>query len=54
MAAAVPLLLAVPPAGVCHATPHDTAGEIAALGLGLALLPWIGPVARRLLGRPVC
>ena len=52
IAGALPLLLAVPPSGMCHASPHDTAGEIAALGLGIALLPWLGPVARRLLGRP--
>jgi hypothetical protein len=52
MAGAIPLLLAVPPQSLCHATPHDTAGEIAALGLGLALLPWVGPVARGLFGRP--
>jgi hypothetical protein len=51
MVGAVPLLLAVPPAGwSCHAALHDRAGELASLGMVLGVIPWVGPVARRLRG----
>lgn len=51
MAAAVLPLLAIPASGVgCMAGLHDGAGELASIALGLALLPWAGPVVRRLRG----
>ena len=48
MLAAAPLLLAIPESGACHASTHDRAGELAALGMAFATLPWLGPMRRAL------
>lgn len=49
MTGAIPLLLAVPPTGwACHAALHDRAGELAAIGMGLGVMPWVAPILRRL------
>ncbi|MEQ9076966.1 MAG: hypothetical protein RLP09_24110 [Sandaracinaceae bacterium] len=46
---AVPLLVAIPEvAHPCLTTAHDRAGDLAALALGLGLIPWIAPLARAL------
>ncbi|MFK7989909.1 MAG: hypothetical protein AB8I08_28070 [Sandaracinaceae bacterium] len=50
--AAVPMLLAVPEARLGGSlAPHDRAGELAALALTLATLPWLRPIAARLFAR---
>ena len=46
--AAIPALIAIPEGFGCAASSHDRAGELAALALGLGLLPWLAPLARAL------
>lgn len=49
MMGTIPLALAIPESPwSCHASPHDRAGDLAALALALAAIPWIGPIARHL------
>lgn len=51
--ASIPLLIAIPETHLgCSVAPHDRAGELSALALTLATLPWLPPIARRLFAPP--